>query len=154
MFPDFPSLFLKHFGITKWINTGFYVLKNPEIMKMSSFDAWNNEIGILLYQSEAGKSIKLLNLFLNKIIIFVAPHRTFHGVHVSPKKVVRCRGCESKCWGMLVVPLLENRKVTKFSFHVFDRYEIHLQVFGDFISAFYMFIIFRSSSSENYVKNR
>ena len=30
-------------------------------MKMSSFDVQNNEIGILLYQSEAEKSIKPLN---------------------------------------------------------------------------------------------
>ena len=29
--------------------------ENPEIMKMSRFDILNNEIGILLYQSEAGE---------------------------------------------------------------------------------------------------
>ena len=32
------SAFLKHFGIAKWVNTGFYGFGNPEIMKMSSFD--------------------------------------------------------------------------------------------------------------------
>ena len=31
------------------------------------------------------------------------------------------------------VPLLENRKVGNFQFHVFDRYEIRIQVFVDFI---------------------
>ena len=41
------------------------------------------------------------------------------------------------------IPLLENKKVvgfTKFPFHVFDRYEIHIQAFWDFIYA--NFIIF------------
>ena len=38
-------------------------------MEHQDFDVWNNEIGILLYQSEAEKYIKLLNLFSNKIII-------------------------------------------------------------------------------------
>ena len=48
----------------KAINTGLQGLENPEIMKMSSFDVSNNEIGILLYQSEADKSIQPFNLFL------------------------------------------------------------------------------------------
>ena len=33
------------------------------------FDVWNNEIGILLYQSEAAKTIKHLNLFLKYVIL-------------------------------------------------------------------------------------
>ena len=51
---------------------GFYGFKNPEIVQMTSFDVQNNEIWILLYQSEADKYRKLLNLFLNKIIIYFA----------------------------------------------------------------------------------
>ena len=43
------------------------------------------------------------------------------------------------------VPLPENRKVTTFPFHVFDRYQIHIQAFLYFING--KFIIFRSSSS-------
>ena len=43
--------------------------KNPEIMEDQVFEVYNNEIEILLYQSEAEKYIKLLNLWLNKIII-------------------------------------------------------------------------------------
>ena len=56
----------------KWINTGFYWLENQEIMKNQDFDVSNNKSGILLYQSEADKSIKPLNLFLNNIITYVA----------------------------------------------------------------------------------
>ena len=37
-------------SLIKAINNRF---KNPEIMEMSSFDIQNNDIGILLYQSEA-----------------------------------------------------------------------------------------------------
>ena len=37
---------------------------------------------------------------------------------------------------MLGLPLPENMKVTKCSSHVFDRYEIHIQDFVDFIYAF------------------
>ena len=72
---------------------------------------------------------------------------------------------------VLGIPLLENKKgflvvdlgflvsksvmfsnkdlvhITKFQFHVFDRYEIHIQVFGDFVYA--KIILSRSSSSEN-----
>ena len=44
---------LKYLGMIKWINTGFQGFKHPEIMNMSSFDVQNNEIGILLNQSEA-----------------------------------------------------------------------------------------------------
>ena len=41
---------------------------------MSNFDVWNNEVEILLYQSEAEAILyyKLLNLFLNNIIIYFA----------------------------------------------------------------------------------
>ena len=39
----------------KGINTGFQGLENQEIMKSQDFYVWNNEIGILLYQSEAEK---------------------------------------------------------------------------------------------------
>ena len=34
---------------------------------------------------------------------------------------------------VLGVPLLENRKVTKLPFHIFDRYETHFQDFEDFV---------------------
>ena len=56
----------------KVINTGLQGFKIPEIMKMSSFEVLNSEIGILLYQSEAEKSIKPLNLVSNDIIIYLA----------------------------------------------------------------------------------
>ena len=36
-------------------NTGFQGFENPEIMEVRHFDVKNNEIGIRLYQSEAGK---------------------------------------------------------------------------------------------------
>ena len=43
--------------------------------------------------------------------------------------------------------------ITKFPFHVFDRYEILIQAFGDFIYG--TFISFRSSSPQKYfMKNR
>ena len=32
----------------------------------------------------------------------------------------------------MVIPLPENRKVTTFPFHGFDRYETHIQAFLDF----------------------
>ena len=48
--------------------------------------------------------------------------------------------------GVLVVPLLENRKVTEFPFHVFDRYEIHIQDFQEQFTG--IFIMFRSPSPE------
>ena len=35
--------------------------------------------------------------------------------------------------GVLGIPLLENKKVTKCPSHVFDRYEIHIQDFEDFL---------------------
>ena len=54
-------------------------------------------------------------------------------------------------WKSLGIPLPENRKVTTFPFHVFDRYEIHIQAFVDFISG--KFIIFQSSSPQKYFKN-
>ena len=47
----------------------------------------------------------------------------------------------------LGTPLPENKKVTTFPFHVFDRYEIHIQAFLDSING--KIIIFRSSSSQN-----
>ena len=31
-------------------------------------------------------------------------------------------GWESECWGVIGIPLPENRKVNKCSFHVFDRH--------------------------------
>ena len=37
--------------------------------------------------------------------------------------------------------------ITKFPFHVFDRYETHIQAFGDVLYG--KFIISRSSSSQN-----
>ena len=43
------------------------------------------------------------------------------------------QGWESKCWGVLGIPLLENTKVTKFPFHVFDRYEINILDFEDLL---------------------
>ena len=47
--------------------------KNPEIMEMSSSDISNNEIGILLDQSEAGKITKASKPILNNIITYFAP---------------------------------------------------------------------------------
>ena len=55
-----------------------------------------------------------------------------------------------KVWGF---PSLEINKFggfTKFMSHVFDRYEIHVQAFVDFING--KSIIFRSSSPQNYFK--
>ena len=57
------------------------------------------------------------------------------------------------------IPLLENKKVQGFPylkievlpnshFKIFDRYEIHIQAFVHFVYG--QFIIFRSSSSQNY----
>ena len=70
---------------------------------------------------------------------------------MSPKKVVGCRGGRQNAEGVLVIPLLANRKVGKNSFHAFDRYEIHIQPFVDFIDA--KAIIFKSSSPQNYFYN-
>ena len=39
-----------------------------------------------------------------------------------------------------MVPLLENKKVAKCPFRVFDRYEIQIQYFVDFIDAFFYHI--------------
>ena len=61
--------------------------------------------------------------------------------------VVGCRGGSRNVQGVLGIALLENRKVDKCQFHVFDQYEIHIQDLVDFISP--IFIIFRSSSSES-----
>ena len=59
-----------------------------------------------------------------------------------------------------MIPFLENkklwgfpyRKIKKhtFSFHIFDRYEIHIQAFVDFING--KLIIFQSSSPQNIFK--
>ena len=50
-----------------------------------------------------------------------------------------------KVWGF---PYLKIKKLPHFHFMIFDRYDIHIQAFGD---VFYgKFIIFRSSSSQNY----
>ena len=49
------------------------------------------------------------------------------------------------------VPLPENKKVTTFPFQVFDRHEIHIQAFVDCIEGH--FIIFRSSSPQDYFRN-
>ena len=54
-------------------------------------------------------------------------------------------------WKSLGIPLPENRKVTKFPFHVFDRYEIHIQGFVHFINR--KLSIFQSSSPQTYFKN-
>ena len=43
--------------------------KNPETMEMSSFDIWNNGIGILLHHSETEKIKNAIKPILNKIII-------------------------------------------------------------------------------------
>ena len=61
-----------------------------------------------------------------------------------------------------MIPFLENKKVWGFAylkieklqeinFMLFDRYEIPIQAFVDFIDG--KFIIFRSSSPQNYFKN-
>ena len=54
--PIYFLIFLKYLGIIKAINTGLQDLKSQAIMKSQDFDVYNNEIGILLYQSEAEKS--------------------------------------------------------------------------------------------------
>ena len=46
------------------------------------------------------------------------------------------------------VPFLANRKFIKLSFHVLDRYEIHIQALVGFIN--WKLIIFQSSSPQNY----
>ena len=50
----------------------------------------------------------------------------------------------------LGIPLPENRKVSLNPFHVFDRCEIHLQVFLYFING--TFIIVQSSPPQNIFK--
>ena len=51
----------------------------------------------------------------------------------------------------LGIPLPENRKVAKLPFHVFNRYEIHIQAFVNFING--KVIIFQSSSPPKYFEN-
>ena len=70
--------------------------------------------------------------------------------------------CKAVCWGASPYfrrinigrfPSLEIEKFvgfTKCPFHVFDRYEIHIEDLRDFIYAH--FIIFRSSSSQNMIQ--
>ena len=70
-FHDF-LYFLKYLGITKCINTWLQGFENPEILRMSSFAVQNNEIGILLDQSEAEKYRKLLNLFSIRLL-YISP---------------------------------------------------------------------------------
>ena len=55
----------------------------------------------------------------------------FHRAHCVPQEGGRVQGWESVSCGVLGIPLLENRKVTKCPFHVFDRYEIHIQDFEE-----------------------
>ena len=65
MFPGCSHMFfcfLKPFLYNQMSKYGLTGFGHPEIMKRSSFDVLNNEIWILWYQSEAGKSIKPLNL--------------------------------------------------------------------------------------------
>ena len=56
MCPYTFQYFLRYSGIIKAINTGLQGLENQEIMKNQDFAVQNNEIGILLHQSEAEKS--------------------------------------------------------------------------------------------------
>ena len=53
---------------------------------------------------------------------------------------------------MLGFPYLKIKKLSNSHFMFFDRYEIHIPAFLDFIKP--IFIIFRSSASQNYFKNR
>ena len=53
-------IFFAVFWYSKVINTGLQGFENPEIMKMSSFEVQNNEIGSLLYQNEAAKINKAI----------------------------------------------------------------------------------------------
>ena len=78
-FQDAPIIFLdslKQFGTIKWINTGFQGSGNPEILKMSSSDLWDNEIVILFYQSEVEKTIKLLTHSEHNMIIYILPKKS------------------------------------------------------------------------------
>ena len=77
---------------------------------------------------------------------------SFHRAHCVPQEGGRVQGWESVCWGVLGIPLLENRKVGRFSFHVFyDRYEMHIQAFLDFINR--KFIMFDPHLDKTYLKN-
>ena len=72
---------MKYFVIIKAINTGLQGLENQETTKMSSFDVYNNEIGILLDQFEAEKinnilfeynfTIKLQKMTIIIMVIFL-----------------------------------------------------------------------------------
>ena len=50
----------------------------------------------------------------------------------------------------LGIPLPENKKLPHLHFMFFDRYEIHVQTFGDV--SYRQFIIFQSSSSQSDIK--
>ena len=67
---------------------------------------------------------------------------------VSPKKVVGCRGGSQNVEGYWGFPYLKIEKLANVHFMVFDRYETHIQAFGDFI--YVIFIISRSSFSQIY----
>ena len=83
-FEDVPICFLI-FSEVFWYNKshkyGAPGLGNQEIMKNQELDVWNNEIGILLYQSEAGKSIKPLNLIFESYYYIFGPknHNNYYG---------------------------------------------------------------------------
>ena len=71
---------------------------------------------------------------------------------LSPKKLVGCRGGSRNadgCWGFPYLKIKKFVGFTKFPFHVFDRYEIHIQDFWEFIWP--CFIIFRSSTSQTLI---
>ena len=53
---------------------------------------------------------------------------------------------ESVCWGVLGIPFLGKSKVSEFPFHVFDRYDTHIQDFEDILTG--IFAIVRCPSSK------
>ena len=57
----------------------------------------------------------------------------------------RMQGWGSVCWLVIGITLPENKEIGKFSFQVFDRNEIHIRAFVDFING--KFISGHSSSS-------
>ena len=53
-----------------------------------------------------------------------------------PQEGGRVQGWESECWGCWGFPYMKIEKFvgfTKFPFHVFDKYEIHMQDFEELL---------------------
>ena len=76
---------------------------------------------------------------------------SFYRAHCVPQEGGRVQELESVCWGVLGSPSLENTKVTKCPFHVFDRYEIPIQDFEDCCTG--IFIISWCPSSQKLIKD-